>query len=145
MMETSNYYVRQADEIGDRIDFVYYHPSLDVIKVFRDSNLSFPFGDLINPGGVDYGVTQSGKEEGVYEFVNTQNLDVSGTITRTDLKFVDVVPPEKLLEAGQVLISRSRLVGRAAKVTEDFKGATFGSYIIRLNSKKILTTTLTSW
>lgn len=131
MIDNTNYYIRQFDEISDRVDFVYYHPSLDAIKAFRDSDLSFPFGVLVKPDGVDYGVTESGKDDGIYEFVNIQNLDPNGTINRTNLKYVDEASSDKLLEANQILISRSRLVGRAAKVTDDFKGATFGSYIIR--------------
>lgn len=131
MIDNTNYYVRQFGEISDRADFVYYHPSFDVIKVFRDSGLSFPFEALVKPDGVDYGITESGKDDGIYEFVNTQNLDLNGTINRTNLKYVDKAPPDKLLEVNQILVSRSRLVGRAAKVTDDFKGATFGSYIIR--------------
>ncbi len=131
MIESTNYYVRQFDEISDRVDFVYYHPNMDTIKAFRDSEKSFPFEKLIKPRGVDYGITESGKDDGVYEFVNTQNLDPNGTINRVNLKYVDAALPEKLLQANQILVSRSRLVGRVAKVTEDFKVATFGSYIIR--------------
>jgi len=131
MIESTNYYVRLFEEINNRVDFVYYHPNLDAIKAFRDSESSFPLGALVKPDGVDYGITESGKDDGIYEFVNIQNLDPNGTISRTNIKYVDEVPPEKLLEANQVLISRSRLVGRAAKVTDEFKGSTFGSYIIR--------------
>lgn len=136
MIEGTNYYIRQFNEISDRDDFVYYHPSLDSIKAFRDSSVSFPFSTLVKPNGVDYGVTKSGKDEGIYEFVNIQNLDLNGTINRTNLKYVDEAPTEKLLKTNQVLISRSRLVGRAAKVTNDFEGATFGSYIIRFKLRE---------
>lgn len=131
MIDRTNYYFRLFEEIEDRADFVYYHPKLDAAKAFRNSGLSFPFGILVKDGGVDYGITESGKDEGTYEFVNIQNLGSNGLIDKNNIKYVDKVPPEKFLKADQILISRSRLVGRASKVTDEFEDATFGSYIIR--------------
>jgi restriction endonuclease S subunit len=129
--ERSYFYGLSFERISDRLDYIYNHPRFDKIKAFRSSQVSFRFSELAIPNGVDYGITESGKDEGRIEFVNTQNLNEHGVIEREDIKFVDSAPDNKRLSANEILISRSRLVGRVAKVTDDFEGATFGSYIIR--------------
>lgn len=134
-MTKGYYYSRFFDELNNRIDFVYYHPQFDKIKAFRRSNTSFPFSELIIKGGMDYGITASGKDEGRFKFVNTQNLSERGFIDSANIKYIDMAPENKLLNTNDILISRSRLVGRAASVTEEFKDATFGSYIIRFKLK----------
>jgi len=136
MFEQSNYYTRFPDEVEDRLDFVYYHPEMDSIKAFRSSDATFPFSELVSSDGVDYGVTKSGKEKGDKLFVNTQNIGENGLINKENIKYVDEVPEKKLLRKGEVLISRSRLLGRMAVVTDEFEGATFGSYIIRFKLKE---------
>lgn len=129
--EPSYFYSLTFERISDRLDYIYNHPRFDKIKAFRNSEVSFRFSELVIPDGVDYGITESGKDEGRIEFVNTQNLSKHGVIEREDIKFVDSAPDNKRLSANEILVSRSRLVGRVAKVTDDFEGATFGSYIIR--------------
>ena len=125
----SNYYFRFPEEVGYRLDFVHYHPDLDSIKQFRDSDSSEPFGKSVDT--FDYGITDSGKEEGDFKFVNIQNLTEYGEINDDEINFIDSCPDKLKLKENDILISRSRLVGRAAKVTRDFKGEAFGSYIIK--------------
>lgn len=127
--EQSNYYLRTPNEIDNRLDFVHYHPELDSIKKFRETNFSEFFGKKVLT--FDYGITESGKETGSVKFVNIQNLSENGEITNENITFLDNCPDNLKLEENDILISRSRLVGRAAKVTKDFVGETFGSYIIR--------------
>jgi len=127
--EQSNYYFRFPDEIENRIDFVHYHPELDSIKQYRTSNLSEPFGKSVLI--FDYGITASGKETGAFKFVNIQNLSENGEINDDEINFIDDCPDNLKLQENDILISRSRLVGRAAKVTKRFAGEAFGSYIIR--------------
>ncbi len=127
--EQSNYYFRFFDEIADRIDFVHYHPELDPIKQYRISNLSESFSKSVFI--FDYGITASGKETGAFKFVNIQNLSENGEINDDEINFIDDCPDNLKLQENDILISRSRLVGRAAKVTQHFTGESFGSYIIR--------------
>ena len=129
IVEKSNYYFRFPDEIEDRIDFVHYHPELDSIKHYRTSNLFEPFGKSLL--SFDYGITASGKEMGKYKFVNIQNLSKNGNINDYKINFIDNCPENLKLQENDILISRSRLVGRAAKVTKRFASEAFGSYIIR--------------
>jgi hypothetical protein len=129
IVDKSNYYFRFTDEIYDRIDFVHYHPQLDSIKQYRDSSLSEPFGKYVLI--FDYGITASGKEIGAYKFVNIQNLSENGEINDDGIKFIDDCPDNLKLAENDILISRSRLVGKCAKVTKRFAGEAFGSYIIR--------------
>ncbi len=125
--EKSTYYYRFPSEIENRIDFVYYNPIFDKIKQYR--NLFEPFGNL--QPVYDYGVTASGQETGIIEFLNTQNITTRGEIGDEGISFIDNCPAHLRLQENDILISRSRLVGRAAKIKNKFIGATFGSYIIR--------------
>ena len=140
----SNWYYRFSEELADRLDFVYYHPHMDGIKAFRASGTTVRFHDLVtrDENGepiADYGITASGREEGNLKFVNIQNLSKRGIIvgptTYLD-KEGDKVPDRLLLSKDEILISRSRLVGRAVLVTLEWEGETYGSYIIRLRLRE---------
>jgi len=135
----SNWYYRFPEELSDRLDFVYYHPHTDSIKAFRASESTIRFRDLVtrDESGepiADYGMTASGREAGNLKFVNIQNLSERGVVvgptTYLD-KEEDKVPDRLLLSRGDILVSRSRLVGRAAMVAPEWEGETYGSYIIR--------------
>ena len=135
----SNWYYRFPHELSNRLDFVYYHPHMDNVKAFRASADTIAFCELVTRDEdgepiADYGVTASGRERGDLRFVNIQNLSERGVIVGPTTfldKNEDKVPDRLLLEEDDILISRSRLVGRAAKVTSEWEGETFGSYIIR--------------
>ena len=84
---------------------------------------------------VEYGIPESGLEKGKISFVNIENLTESGYINSDEIKFVNEAPQKKILKRGELLISRSRLVGLASVVTQKEAGYTYGSYIIRFKLK----------
>ena len=100
--------------------------------------------NFIIPDSIHQGIGKIGKEGGSVKFVNIQNLTPYGTINFSNIKFVDDVPDARLLPAGTVLLSRSRLVGVCSTIPRDCGNITCGSYILnfQLNKNKMLPTFL---
>ena len=91
--------------------------------------------DLIDPQ-IEYGITASGKEQGSIPFINIQNLGIDGRLKLAEIGYIDTAEDSKLVHGRDILLSRSRLVGVCNLVTEKEDGFSFGSYILRLRTKK---------
>lgn len=139
MLDVSAAYATFLDPASERLDYLFQHPAMDPIKVFRGSRNTFRFGDQLRvrsdgKPAADYGVTASGKLDGNVKYINIQNLSEHGILLGETAyldKEEDNVSDYLRLMEGDILISRSRLVGRAGLVTEEWEGETYGSYIIR--------------
>ncbi len=127
----SFFFARKFDEIEDRLDIRFYDPKFDEIKQFMKSNRVMHLREVVLPDGMDYGLTASGQERGKIPFVNIENLTKDGLIDDANIRFVNEVSDNLLLSKGELLISRSRLIGLASITTEKEVKWTYGSYIIR--------------
>jgi len=137
IMENSYWFVRTFEEVKSehRLDVRYHDPKYDEIKKYMESNKVRRFESVVIDDGFEYGISKSGLEKGKISFVNIENLTENGYINSDDIKFVNDAPQKKILKPGELLISRSRLVGLASVVTEKEAGYTYGSYIIRFKLK----------
>jgi len=135
----SYYYIRNYSEVDNRLDFRFYDPRFDAIKKFMKSKDILHLKDIVLPDGVSYGLTASGKEDGAIPFINIENLTDSGFVDHTNLRYVDKTEPNLLLKQGDLLISRSRLIGLSSIITKREVNSTYGSYIIRfrLDTSKV--------
>lgn len=136
--QKSDYYFIMPERIGDRLDYVLYHPRFDKIKQIIRSDEFIELRSVIEQDSMQYGLTASGKDEGQTPFVNIENLELTGRINRINIRYVDEAPPDRLLRQGDILFSRSRLVGVSTVVNADCINATFGSYIIRFRANESL-------
>lgn len=127
-------FVKSADAVSDRLDFVWNHPISDGIRRLLTKERATPLGDILE-GEFEYGLNASGKQEGVIPFVNVDSLDLDGLIHTDEVRYLDEAPESKLLKKGDILVSRSRTVGTAGLVTEVEEGYTFGSYVLRFRVK----------
>lgn len=128
---SSNWYVLHPSELdGDRLDFVCQHPALENIRQFRRSARVQPLRDVIT--SPEYGLSESGRHDGETGFLNVQHLTFHGEIVFQPETYLSECPPGKLLEVDDVLIARTgHTLGKAARVTEQFEGYTFGSFCMR--------------
>ena len=134
--ESSYIYYRYADElVRGRFDFICQHPKFDEVRQIISSKEFVPLNDVIVTDSMRYGLTASGLETGKIPFINIENLEPIGRINLTNVRYVDEAPSNLILEKNDMLISRSRLVGVCAVVTEKEERATFGSYIIKFKPK----------
>ncbi|MHA1971539.1 MAG: restriction endonuclease subunit S [Candidatus Hodarchaeales archaeon] len=85
---------------------------------------------------IEYGINTTGKKKGKIPFVNIEHLREDGSINTEEIGYVQSADNKKILKKDDILISRSRLVGVCSLVTEKEEGFTFGSYILRMRSKK---------
>jgi len=124
-------------DIGDsgRLDFVFHHPWMDKIRVLLSSFKTTKLGDLIEPQ-IEYGINASGKEQGSIPFINIQNMGIDGRLKLAEIGYIDTAEDSKLVHGRDILLSRSRLVGVCNLVTEKEDGFSFGSYILRLRTRK---------
>ena len=123
-------FVKSADAVPDRLDFVWNHPISDSIRRLLRNERATPLGDILE-GEFEYGLNASGKQEGAIPFVNVDSLDLDGLIHTDEIRYLDEAPESKLLKKGDILVSRSRTVGTAGFVTQVEEGYTFGSYVLR--------------
>jgi type I restriction-modification system DNA methylase subunit len=130
--EHTDWYYKFPEELLDhRLDYVYQHPRYDNIRQIISGHRFVRLGDLIDPNNMEYGITASGQEIGKLPFINIENLELTGQINPSNMRYVDEAPEQKILDENDILISRSRLPGVCSVVTEEFKGYTYGSYIVR--------------
>jgi len=128
----TDWYYRFPQELLDyRLDYVYQHPRYDSIRQVISGYQFARLGDLIDPNNIEYGITASGQETGKLPFINIENLELTGQINPSNMRYVDEAPGQKILDENDILISRSRLPGVCSVVTEESKGYTYGSYIVR--------------
>jgi len=139
MFQKSDYFQRYLTEISDRMDYVFNHPDYDEVKQTVSAKVFRNLGSLILKDSIQYGLSESGQETGQFAFINIENLGRDGTLNLEDVSRVEDAPPEFLLQEGDILFSRSRLIGICSVVSKGEVGATFGSYIIRfkVNTKEI--------
>ena len=136
-----DYYARDSDVFGERIDFVWNHPNTDTVKDYLRANGAVSLGSIIT-GEIEYGVNDYGKEKGKIPFVNVDNLGLDGRIHTDGIGFLDEVKDSKRLREEDLLISRSRTVGTCSVVSKEQISYTFGSYILRFridSTKKVNT------
>lgn len=130
-----DWYVQPSINIGERLDFVWNHPTTSSVKQYLEDKNAVALGELIKDE-VDYGLNASGKDKGKVPFVNIEQVQPDGTIHHEEIKHVDGAPLNKLLKPNDILICRSRAVGTAALVTEAENDFTFGSFILRIRLKE---------
>lgn len=130
-----DYYIQPFETLGERLDFVWNHPTTHSVKQYLKSQGAISLGDLIE-NEVDYGINAFGKQEGKMPFVNIEQVHPDGTIHREGMKYLDDSPLDKLLKPNDILICRSRAVGTSAIVTEVEEDFTFGSFILRIRLKE---------
>jgi len=137
IVDNSFWFIRPFEEIDteSRLDVRYFDPKYDKIKEYMKSDKVTPLRSVVIPDGVDYGLTANGLEKGNIPFINIDNLTEEGFIKSEGIRFVNNVPEKLILKKGDLLISRSRLVGLASIITEKESGYTYGSYIIRFKLK----------
>lgn len=128
--KTENY-VRFIEEINDRLDFVYNHPVMNDVRKLQQ-NPKYLKLERIIIDGPKYGITESGKEEGKFYFLNIQNISDFGYVLIKDVNKIGNASEEYLLTKGDILISRSRLVGKVGLVREKVEDTTYGSYLLRI-------------
>lgn len=138
VLETTNYYWKSFEEMSSRLDFVYYHPSFDFIKEFRNLEKTFKVGSIISEP--EYGNSLSGRDEGKIGFLNGQHITENGDLIFPEkpLFVNELLTDDDLLMIDDILISRSGTVGKAVVITEEYEGFAFGSFCIRfkVNDKK---------
>jgi len=130
-----DYFTRWVDENSERLDFVYHHPWMDKIRSLLDSLKTVKLEEVIEPH-IDYGITASGRETGVFPFINIENLEPDGRLNTSDIKYIDDAEENELVRPMDILLSRSRLVGVCGIVREKEDGFSFGSYILRMKIRK---------
>jgi len=131
----SNYYYVLPDNLENkrqRLDFVANHPLFDWIRGFRESKAVVSLEKLIDFERFSYGLSESAYESGPIGFLNVQHLSFEGRIVFSPQTFLNKCPPEKLLMKNDILIARTgHTLGKAALITDEFEGYTFGSFCIR--------------
>jgi|GEM_PF-4251533 len=95
------------------------------------------FDAIADPNCTSYGLTETGLEEGDIPFVNIENLIPDATIDLRGVRYVlssnKKIRPQHYTNKDDILISRARLPGIAAVVSEENEGLLYGSYIIRFH------------
>jgi restriction endonuclease S subunit len=140
----SNYYYILPENMEDkrqRLDFVANHPLFNWVRSFRESNDVIPLEKIIVPERFSYGISESACESGDVGFLNVQHLSFEGRILFDPQTFLKNCPPDKRLMENDILIARTgHTLGKAALITEEYAGFSFGSFCIRfsLNSKEYL-------
>jgi restriction endonuclease S subunit len=117
-------------DVEDRFDFVWNHSSSVAVRDLLTKNGAVSLSELLE-GEFEYGINASGKEVGELPFINVENLNLDGAIHSDGIRYADDAPDSKKVRTGDLLISRSRTVGKASYVSEREEGFTFGSYILR--------------
>jgi hypothetical protein len=130
-----DFYLDWVERNAERLDFVFHHPWMDEIRKLLASIKTVSLGELIEPQ-IEYGITESGRESGNTPFINIGNLCLDGRLKTKDIGYINYEEEGKLVHQGDILMSRSRLVGICSLVSEKEDGYTFGSYILRLRMKR---------
>jgi len=135
-IRTDYFYVTPEELARSRLDYIANEPwHKEVIKSINRHN-PLALDALIEPQ-IEYGINDYGREFGRVPFINIENLTEAGNIDLANVHYLDYEPPQaKTLRVNDVLISRSRLVGRCSFVTEQEASATWGSYILRMRLKE---------
>lgn len=124
-----------------RIDFVSNNPMFDWVREFRASKNVIPLGSCIDNERFSYGLSESALTIGDVGFLNVQHLSFEGRIVFDPPTFLSECPDKKKLKENEVLIARTgHTLGKAALITKEYDGFTFGSFCIRfgLNSDDYL-------
>lgn len=130
-----DYYVDWVDEKTERLDFVFHHPWMNEVRKLLSSLNTLKLEKIIEPQ-IEYGITTSAKEAGTVPFINIHNITIDGRLKTRDIGYIDSAENNKLLQKGDILLSRSRLVGVCGLVTDKEEGFSFGSYILRIKVKR---------
>jgi len=135
-IRTDYFYITPDELAQSRLDYIANEPwHKEVIKSI-DRHNPLVLDALIEPQ-IEYGINDYGREFGRVPFINIENLTETGNIDLANVHYLDYEPPQaKALRVNDVLISRSRLVGRCSFVTEQEANATWGSYILRMRLKE---------
>jgi hypothetical protein len=133
----SNYYYVLPNNLENkrqRLDFVSNHPLFEWVRFFRDSDVVISLEKLIDLERFSYGLSESASESGSIGFLNVQHLSFEGRIVFRPETFLNKCPTEKLLLKNDILIARTgHTLGKAALITQDYEGYTFGSFCIRFS------------
>jgi type I restriction enzyme S subunit len=130
-----SFYSDWINENTKRLDFIDHNPWMTKIRELLSSLQTIELGELIEPQ-IDYGITESGLSEGNTPFINIGELRLDGRIDTKNIGYINYEGNEKRVHKGDILISRSRLVGVCSLVSEKNENYSFGSYILRLKVKK---------
>lgn len=129
------YFISCPNQYPERLDLIYHHPWMNQVRQLLGSLKTIKLEGIIEPR-IDYGITASGKDQGLIPFLNIENLRPDGRINIANIRYIDSAEDTELVHANDILVSRSRLVGCASLVTESEDGFSFGSYILRMRVKK---------
>ena len=125
----------------ERLDYVANHPLFDWIRVFREGTNVASLESIIDPNRFSYGLSESACESGSIGFLNVQHLSFEGRIVFDPKTYLKESSPKKLLKENDIIIARTgHTLGKAALITDEFAGFSFGSFCIRfsLNTDKYL-------
>ena len=138
----SNFYTLMPENLEintQRIDYVSNHPLFDWVREFRTSKNVIPLKNCIDYERFSYGLSESAITYGEVGFLNVQHLSFEGRIIFNPPTFLNECPDGKRLKENDVLIARTgHTLGKAALITKEYEGFTFGSFCIRfaLNSEE---------
>lgn len=127
--------------LQDRLEFKWFDSFHNNILNLIEKRDYDNFEDIIDDEKTRYGLTASGQEKGKYPFINIENLKLDSTIETKKIKYIKGTEideendgdKELFVREGDILISRSRLVGVASVVEkkDENKKCVYGSYIIK--------------
>jgi len=128
--QTSVFAVAPAVLRADRLDYLFQHPSLDPVHSALTSGIGKPLSQFTTQP--EYGENSRSYPEGDCGFLNVQHLQSDGRIDFDPPGYLEECPSTGLLDAGDILIARTgSTLGKAALITEEYKGFAFGSFCLR--------------
>lgn len=135
----SNYYATYPSDLekrAQRIDYIANNPLFSWMKKYCQSDAVIPLGEIIDPDRFSYGVSESSSISGIIGFLSIQHISFEGRITFNPPSFINTCPDKKILSENDILIARTGYtLGKAAIITKEFEGFSYGSFCIRFSLK----------
>ena len=131
-----SYFAVPFGEIDGRLEYKWYDPTFTELIDGVEEKPTVALGDICDPDCTNLGLTATGQPDGEFPFINIENLLPNGRIDTRSVRYVDSsqgVGERHHVQEGDILVSRSRLPGIAAYVTDAEAGMTFGSYVLRVH------------
>jgi hypothetical protein len=134
-------YLRKASEAmkAERLDAEYFHPKYDSVITAMNQKLGkyklIPIKEFSQP--LKYGCseeltyTASGRPFLRIADLENKRFEMGSTL---HVSSEHVFRESELVKKGDVLVSRSGTLGVGVPITEEFEGASYGSYFIRVRS-----------
>ena len=131
-----SYFAVAFDELDNRLEYKWYDPTFTQLIADVEEKSTVALGDIADSDLTNLGLTATGQPEGEFPFINIENLLPNGSVDTRGIRYVDGsqgVGDRHTTAAEDILVSRSRLPGIAAVVSEAEAGMVFGSYILRVH------------